>query len=294
MLRVPRRRAPLEDCEELCVMNLLLRAVPFAALTLLAACETVQTTEAGAVGVTREQRVSTIVSSKEIEQQAAKEYSQVLAEAQKKGVLNRDPQQLARVRTISQRLIPQVAVFRKDAVQWKWETNVLTSKDVNAWCMPGGKIAVYTGLIERLNITDDELAAVMGHEIAHALREHARERIANQMTSSAVSTVGSLALEIFTGVRVDPSLAGSAVGAVLVLPNSRQNEQEADVIGVELMARAGYDPRASLSLWQKMGQISGGGGTPEFLSTHPSGETRLRDLQGYVDKVMPLYQAAKR
>ena len=275
-------------------MNFLLRAVPFAALTLLAACETVQTTEAGAVGVTREQRVTTLVSSQEIEQQASKEYAQLLAEAQKKGLLNRDQQHVARVRTITQRLIPQVGVFRKDALQWKWESNVLTSKDINAWCMPGGKMAVYTGLIERLNATDDELAAVMGHEIAHALREHARERIGNQMATSAASTVGAIALEIFTGVRVDPNLASSVLGAVTVLPNSRQNESEADIIGVELMARAGYDPRASLSLWRKMGQVAGGGGGPEFLSTHPSGETRLRELQGYVDKVMPLYQAAKR
>ena len=106
-----------------------------------------------------------------------------MSEAQKKGLLNRDPQQVARVRTITQRLVPQVAVFRKDALQWKWESNVLTSKDINAWCMPGGKMAVYTGLIERLNVTDDELAAVMGHEIAHALREHARERIGNQMAT---------------------------------------------------------------------------------------------------------------
>ena len=275
-------------------MNVLLRVVPIAALTLLAACETVQTTDAGAVGVTREQRVTTMVSSKEIEQQASQEYAQLLAEAQKKGLLNRDAQQVARVRTITQRLIPQVAVFRKDALQWKWESNVLTSKDVNAWCMPGGKMAVYTGLIERLNATDDELAAVMGHEIAHALREHARERIGRQMATQTASTIGSIALQIFTGVQIDPQLAGSVIGAATVLPNSRENESEADVIGVELMARAGYDPRASLSLWRKMGQVAGGGGGPEFLSTHPSGETRLRELQGYVDKVMPLYQAAKR
>ena len=275
-------------------MNVLLRAVPIAALTLLAACETVQTTDAGAVGVTREQRVTTMVSSKEIEQQASQEYAQLLAEAQKKGLLNRDAQQVARVRTITQRLIPQVAVFRKDALQWKWESNVLTSKDVNAWCMPGGKMAVYSGLIERLNATDDELAAVMGHEIAHALREHARERIGRQMATQTASTIGSIALQIFTGVQIDPQLAGSVIGAATVLPNSRENESEADVIGVELMARAGYDPRASLSLWRKMGQVTGGGGGPEFLSTHPSGETRLRELQGYVDKVMPLYQAAKR
>ncbi len=274
--------------------NFLLRVVPVIAITLLAACETVQTTDAGAVGVTRKQQVSSVVSAKEIEAAADKQYDQMMAEAQKKGLLNRNPQQVQRVRTIAQRLIPQTRVFRQDAPGWGWETNVLTSKDVNAWAMPGGKMAVYTGLIERLNATDDELAAVMGHEIAHALREHARERIARQMSTQAVSTLGSIALQVLTGVQLDPELTGTVGQAVFVLPNSRENEQEADTIGVELMARAGYDPRAALTLWQKMGQVSGGGGAPEFLSTHPSGATRLRDLQVYVDKVMPLYQAAKR
>jgi predicted Zn-dependent protease len=275
-------------------MNVLLRAVPFATLVLLAACETVQTTDAGAVGVTRKQQVSSVVSAKEIEAAADKQYDEMMAEAQKKGLLNRNPQQVQRVRAIAQRLIPQTRVFRQDAPAWAWEVNVLTSKDVNAWAMPGGKMAVYTGLIERLNATDDELAAVMGHEIAHALREHARERIARQMSTQAASTIGSIAIQILTGVQLDPQITGTVGQAVFVLPNSRENEQEADVIGVELMARAGYDPRAALSLWQKMGQASGGGGPPEFLSTHPSGATRLRDLQVYVDKVMPLYQAAKR
>ncbi len=263
-------------------------------LALLAACETVQTTQPGAVGVTRQQQVSSAVSSKEVEEAADKQYTQVMAEAQKKGLLNRNAQQVQRVRAIAQRLIPQTRVFRQDALQWNWETNVLTSKDVNAWAMPGGKMAVYTGLIERLNATDDELAAVMGHEIAHALREHARERIARQMGTQAASAIGSIALEIFTGVRLDPEIAGTVGQAAFVLPNSRQNEQEADVIGVELMARAGYDPRGALSLWQKMSQAAGGGGPPEFLSTHPSSATRIRELQVYVDKVMPLYQAAKR
>lgn len=265
------------------------------ALALTAvACETVQTTQPGAVGVTREQRVSSAVSAKEIEAAADKQYDQMMAQAQQKGLLNRNPQQVQRVKVIAQRLIPQTRVFRQDAPGWQWEVNVLTSKDVNAWAMPGGKMAVYTGLIERLNATDDELAAVMGHEIAHALREHARERIARQMATQTAATVSSIALQILTGVQLDPQIAGTVGTAAFVLPNSRENESEADVIGVELMARAGYDPRAAISLWQKMGQASGGGGPPEWLSTHPRGETRLRDLQGYVDKVMPLYNQAKR
>ncbi|MBS1135552.1 MAG: family peptidase [Burkholderiaceae bacterium] len=262
-----------------------------AAALLLAACQTVQTTQGGEVGVDRKQTMTSLVTSEQVERQAAQEYAQVLAEAQKKGLLNQNPQQVQRVRTVAARLVPQVAVFRKDAVNWKWEANVLTSKDINAWCMPGGKIAVYTGLIERLKLTDDELAAVMGHEIAHALREHARERMGRQMATETATAVGAVALEIFTGVRLDPQVAGAFSTAMFVLPNSRENEQEADFIGVELAARGGYDPRAALTLWQKMGQASAGG-PPEWLSTHPSNETRLRELQAYVQKVTPLYEKA--
>jgi len=256
------------------------------------ACQTVETTKGGAVGVDRKQTVSTLVSAKEVEQQASQQYSQVLAQAKQKGLLNQSPQQVQRVRTVAQRLIPQVVVFREDALKWNWEVNVLTSKDVNAWCMPGGKIAVYTGLIERLDITDDELAAVMGHEIAHALREHARERMGRQQATAAATTIGSIALEVFTGVRLDPQLTGTLSQAMFVLPNGREAEQEADFMGVELAARAGYDPRGALTLWQKMAKI-GGGNSVEWLSTHPSHETRIRDLQVYVQKVMPLYEQAK-
>jgi predicted Zn-dependent protease len=268
-------------------------SVVTAAVLAAVGCQSVETTEGGVVGVDRKQSMTSLVSAKEIEQQAAQEYGQLMAQAQKKGLLNQNPQHLQRVRTAAQRLIPHVQVFRPDATAWKWEANVLTSKDVNAWCMPGGKMAVYTGLIERLNITDDELAAVMGHEIAHALREHARERIGRQMATQTGTAIGAIALEIFTGVRLDPQLAGTVSQAVFVLPNSREAEQEADRIGVELAARAGYDPRAAITLWQKMGKL-GGNAPPEWLSTHPNTETRLKDLEVYAQKVMPLYQAASR
>jgi predicted Zn-dependent protease len=273
------------------VGRLLRGLIPCVLALALSACQTVQTTEAGAVGVDRKQTMTSLVTSQEVEKQAAQQYSQVLAEAKKKDLLNQNPQQVQRVRAVAARLIPQVAVFRGDAVKWNWEVNVLTSKDINAWCMPGGKIAVYTGLIDRLKLTDDDLAAVMGHEIAHALREHARERMGRQMATETATAVGAIALEIFTGVRLDPQVAGTFTQAMFVLPNSRENEQEADFIGVELAARGGYDPRAALTLWQKMAQASGGG-SPEWLSTHPSSETRLRDLQGYVQKVLPLYEKA--
>jgi len=266
-----------------------------AALVVVTAvgCQSVQTTQGGVVGVDRKQTMTSLVSEKQVEQQATQEYAQLMAQAQKKGLLNRNPQEVQRVRATAQRLIPQTTAFRPDAVQWKWETNVLTSKDVNAWCMPGGKIAVYTGLIERLNLTDDELAAVMGHEIAHALREHARERMSRQMATQAGTAIGAVALEIFTGIRIDPNLAGTVSQAAFVLPNSREAEQEADRIGVELAARAGYDPRAAVTLWQKMAKL-GGSAPPQWLSTHPSNETRLQDLEVYTQKVMPLYRAAAR
>ena len=270
-------------------------AASVAVLTVLTAigCQSVQTTQGGVVGVDRKQSMTSLVSEKEVEQQANQEYSQLMAQAQKKGLLNQNPQQVQRVRVTAQRLVPHTKTFRPDALQWKWEANVLTSKDVNAWCMPGGKIAVYTGLIERLGLTDDELAAVMGHEIAHALREHARERIGRQMATQTGVAIGAVALEVFTGIRLDPNLTGTVSQAVFVLPNSREAEQEADRIGVELAARAGYDPHAAVTLWQKMGKV-GGNAPPEWLSTHPSNESRLKDLEVYAQRVMPLYQAASR
>ena len=276
-------------------MNPMKVAMAVAALSVLAAvgCQSVQTTQGGVVGVDRKQSMTSLVSEKEVEQQATQEYTQLMVQAQQKGLLNRNPQEVQRVRAVAQRLIPQTTVFRPDATQWKWEVNVVTSKDVNAWCMPGGKIAVYTGLIERLNLSDDELAAVMGHEIAHALREHARERMARQMATQTGTAITAVALEIFTGVRLDPNVTGTVSQAMFVLPNSREAEQEADRIGVELAARGGYDPRAAVTLWQKMGKL-GGNAPPEWLSTHPSNESRLKDLEVYSQKVMPLYQAASR
>jgi predicted Zn-dependent protease len=275
-------------------MNRIRVAVAAGALSVLVAgCQSEQTTQGGVVGVDRKQPMTSLVSAKEVEQQASQEYSQILVQAQKKGLLNQNPQHVQRVRATAQRLIPHVVVFRPDAPNWKWETNVLTSKDVNAWCMPGGKIAVYTGLIERLELTDAELAAVMGHEIAHALREHARERMSRQMATQAGTAIGAVALEIFTGIRIDPGLAGTVSQAAFVLPNSREAEQEADRIGVELAARAGYDPRAAVTLWQKMAKL-GGGAPPQWLSTHPSNETRLQDIEVYAQRVMPLYRAAAR
>jgi predicted Zn-dependent protease len=253
---------------------------------LLAACQTVQTTQAGQVGVTRTQLMA--VSAEEINSASNQAYHKMLQEAEKKQQLNRDAAMVARVRTIAKRLIPVTAHFRPDAVQWAWETNVFSSAEVNAFCMAGGKIGVYSGLIEKLKITDDELAAVMGHEIAHALREHVREQVSAQQAAKLPGVV----LAIVTGNQALADLSDMVSDVTLTLPKSRQAEQEADEIGVELAARAGYDPRAAISLWQKMTHL-GGSRPPEFLSTHPNPESRIQDLERITAVVMPLYEQSK-
>ena len=258
-----------------------------ASVALLSGCQTVDTTKEGAVGVDRQQRM--MVSSEEVQAGSQKAYSQMMAEAQKKNALDRDPAQVQRVRNIVSRLVPQTKAFRDDAQKWPWEVHVISIDEVNAWCMPGGKMAVYTGLIQKLQVTDDELAAVMGHEIAHALREHARERVSRQMgTQMAVGIAGAL----FGIGELGQGLGNMVADVTLNRPNSRLHETESDRIGVELAARAGYDPRAAITLWEKMAKVSSGGQPPKWLSTHPSHEDRIKDLRVYSDKVMPLYQAA--
>ena len=266
------------------------RAVAAVAAVLVAVgCASVETTESGVVGVDRRQSMSTFIGEADIDKGAAEAYAQVLADARAKGALNRDPAQSARVRAIVQRIIPQTATFRPDAPKWAWEVNVINVQEINAWCMPGGKIAVYSGILERLQLTDAEAAAVLGHEIAHALREHGRERASRAVTQGiALSVLGAAAGVPQGGI----DLAQLALEVTLNLPNSREQETEADRIGVELAARAGYDPRAAVTLWQKMGE-SAQGGPPAWLSTHPPSEARQRDLAIYAEKVMPLYQARR-
>jgi predicted Zn-dependent protease len=252
-----------------------------------AGCETVDTTKSGAVGVERHQRMA--VSSEEVNAGAEKAYSQMMAQAQQKGALDKEPAQVARIKTIVGRLIPQTTVFRDDAAKWPWEAHVITLDEVNAWCMPHGKMAIYTGLINKLQATDDELAAVMGHEIAHALREHSREQMSQQAILQTGIGLGGALLGIGD---MGQSLAGMVANVTLELPKSRTAETEADQIGVELAARAGYNPQAAISLWQKMEKL-GGSQPPKWLSTHPPHADRIANLQNQVQKVMPLYTAAK-
>jgi predicted Zn-dependent protease len=274
-------------------MNKLLISL-LAAATLLSGCATTQTTQSGAVGVERKQFM--MLSEKQVEQMAAQSYLQTVKEAESKKALNPNLEQTARVRAIANRLIAQTKVFRPDAANWKWEINVQEGEDVNAYCMPGGKIMVYTGLIDKLNPTDDELANVMGHEISHALREHGRER----MSRAYAQQIGLVGLAAAIGATsnnrnaaANTLMIGSTVTALaLTLPNSREAEREADRMGLELSARAGYDPNAAITLWKKMG-AQGGSKPPEWLSTHPSDDSRMKELQGLIPTVMPLYQEAK-
>ena len=256
---------------------------------LLAGCQAVNTTSGGAVGVNRQQYMFSMLSSSELDQMYAQSYQQTLSKASGSGALDRTSAQARRVDAVVRRLIPQVAVFRPDAMRWQWQSALVRSNELNANAGPGGKIIVYSGLIDRLQLTDDELAAVLGHEIAHALREHSREAM-SRAYATELARQGAVSL-LGLG-QTGGQLADAAVQYGMTLPNSRDNESEADLIGLELAARAGYNPNAAISLWQKMAQASAGA-SPEFLSTHPSSSTRISGLQAAIPRVMPLYQQAR-
>ena len=263
-----------------------LSAAVLSGALLISGCQTVQTTAPGTVGVQRKQQM--LVSEADIEKGAAQAYAQEVQKAREAGKLNTSPALTARVRNISQRLIPATSVFRPDAPAWKWEINTLATSDMNAYAMPGGKIMVYSGLVDRLQLTDAELAAVIGHEIAHALREHTRERVSRAYAQQLALTGVAVVAGVGQGTL---DLANSVASVTFQLPHSREQESEADIIGLELMARAGYDPNAAVNVWRKM-MAAEKSGSPEFLSTHPAPGNRIAELQARVPKVLPLYQAA--
>ncbi len=259
-------------------------ACVLAACALMAGCAT--TTQSGVVGADRSQLL--LISSGELDQMAAKQYAQLTQQAASKHVLNTDPAMTARVRTISNRLIAQSKVFRPDAANWRWEVNVIQSNQLNAFCMPGGKIAVFSGLITQLKLTDDELAIVIGHEIAHALREHSREQVSQAIAAQAAIGVGAALL----GIQGAGDVASMGYQALVATKFSRSHESEADRIGLELTARAGYDPRAGITLWRKM-LAAEKGAPPEFLSSHPAGQSRIQEIDALLPAVMPLYEQAR-
>lgn len=265
-------------------VSLLLAAILSGAI-FLSGCQS--TTAGGATDSSRSQLL--LISSADVNEGAAVAYKKELSKARSARALNTNAAYTRRVKNISKRLIAQVGVFRPDALKWNWEVNVLNSNEVNAYCMPGGKIAVYTGIIKQLNLTDDELAAVIGHEISHALREHSREQISQQIATEQTISIASSLAGLSSSSK---SMVGKASELVLTLPFSRTMESEADVMGMELMARAGYNPEAAINIWKKMAKL-GGGSSPEFFSTHPSDTSRIANLESQLPKVMPLYEASK-
>ena len=236
-----------------------------------------------------------VVSDQMAVSQSAAAYTQMMGELDKKKQIEAGTPRAQTVREITDRLVAQAVRVRPDAKHWAWEVKVIDDpKTVNALCMAGGKMAIYSGMWEKLKATDDEIAQVMGHEIAHALADHTRERMSIAMTSAAATTAAAVAITVAGGDdRAALALTGVQLASVVAiqLPNSREGEAEADQIGIELAARAGYDPKAAVTLWQKMGKE--GGGPPEFLSTHPSPQNRAARLAELGAQVAPLYEAAK-
>jgi predicted Zn-dependent protease len=253
-----------------------------AALVLLAACTTNP--------ITGRSQLMVVPESMAIRESAAA-YSQMVGGLAKKNRIETGTPRAERVRAITDRLIAQAVRFRPDSAKWAWQVQLINDpKTVNAFCMAGGKMAMYSGLIEQLKATDDELAQVMGHEIGHALANHTQERMSIAYTSGIGTQLAAIAL----GARDSTAaLMQTAAVVAIQLPNSRESESEADQIGIELAARAGYDPAAAVTLWQKMGKLSEGKAPPEFLSTHPSPEHREQRLRELGAQVRPLYVAAK-
>ncbi len=236
-------------------------------------------------------RLRNFVPAEELETASGQEYGKLLAQARQQGALAPDSYApLQRLRAIAQRLIPHTYAWNARAQGWRWEVNLIGSKQINAFCMPGGKIAFYTGLLTQLKLSDDESAMVMGHEMAHAVREHARARIAKSQGTS----IGLSVLSQVLGLGQLGDMAANIGTQLLTLRFSRDDEIDADLVGLEIAARGGFNPEASISLWEKMGQASGGSGGPAFLSTHPRGPERIERLRENVPRVRGLYEQAVR
>jgi predicted Zn-dependent protease len=240
--------------------------------------------------VGRTSRFAKLVPAEQVEGAAAQQYRQMLSQAAAQKALGpMDHPQVVRLRAIAERIIPYTPPWNERARQWKWEVNLLGSKELNAFCMPGGKIVFYFGLLQKLQLSDDEVATVMGHEIAHALREHARERMGKTAATRGAIEIGAALFGLGNAGRMMADMGGQ----LLTLKFSRDDETEADIVGMELAARAGYDPAAGIGLWQKM-LAANKGAPPQWMSTHPAGESRIKDIQAKLPKVLPLYAQAAR
>ena len=258
---------------------------------LLAAAGAAATPVLAQVDVGKTSAMAKLVPAGTLEKSAAQQYSQMMAEAKAQGALaSPNNAQLQRLRAIAQRLVPHTPQWNERAPGWKWEVNLIGSKQINAFVMPGGKIVFYTGILDQLQLTDDEIAMVMGHEMAHALREHARERLAKSQVTGMGLSLGAQLL----GLGDMGNLAANLGTELLTLQYSRSDESEADLVGLEIAARAGYDPKAAITLWQKMAKATGDKGGMAFLSSHPSGPNRIKELEANLPKVESLYRRSPR
>jgi len=260
---------------------------------LLAASAAVAQPALAQVNVGESSSLRNLVPAGQLENAASQQYTQLMERARaQKALAPESHPQVQRLRAIAQRLIPHSARWNERAKQWRWEVNLIGSKSINAFCMPGGKIAFFSGILNQLELSDDEAAVVMGHEMAHALREHARARIAKTQGTGLALSIGAALL----GLGQLGDVAANIGTQLLSLKFSRDDEVEADLVGLELAARAGYHPDASVSLWTKMGKArgQGGEGAVSFLSTHPTGPDRIARLKENVPRVRGLYEQARR
>jgi len=230
-------------------------------------------------------RLLNLVPAEVVERRASQQFEELKRQAAQKRALAPDSHpDVKRLRAIGERMLGHAARMNPRAEKWQWEVLLIGSDQVNAFCMPGGKIVFFTGLFKTIRPTDDELAVIMGHEIAHALLEHSRERIAK----GQITQLGAGVISQLLGFG---SIGNTALGvgaSMLNLKFSRGDEIEADRIGLELAARAGYDPRAGITLWRKMGEAAKGA-PPEWLSSHPAGANRIREIEAQLPRVMPFY-----
>ena len=273
---------------------LLKRVLLYVALMSASALASAPVLAREGVEVVKESAFANLVPAAEVEQSARQQYVQMLKEAASKNALGPDDHpQVQRLRRIAKELIPFALQWNPRAKDWAWEVNLIGSNQINAFCMPGGKIAFYTGILNQLKLTDDEVAMVMGHEIAHALREHARERMGKSVATDGLAKIGSTIAAAAFGINPNLTDFVARQGANLItLKFSRDDETEADLVGMELAARAGYNPESGVSLWQKMSEANKRA-PPQWLSTHPSGNSRIQEIQANLGKVMPLYERAK-
>lgn len=239
-------------------------------------------------------RYRVLASAEKMDAQAKQQYLQMMQKAQQQGALapNNHPQ-VVRLRNIAKRIIPYTARWNPDAAKWGWQVNLIGSQEINAFCMPGGRIGFFSGILSKLDLSDDEAAAIMGHEIAHALREHGREQMVKSTATNVGARLGGALLSSWLGI--DPGITDTVAqygSHFASLKFSRDDEREADLIGLDLAARAGFDPRAGVVLWQKMAAASKGA-PPAWMSTHPGGRERIAQMEAHMDVLLPLYARAK-